>query len=82
MSLYEYYIERFSLADTGPCATFRNLVVLKSSDNWNIVLNDLIFSFDAMVTADMLPRKFLSNELEYDIRMYYISVSHTSWLGW
>jgi len=60
VSLYEYNIERFALADTEPCVTFRDLVVLKSSDNWNIILTDLIFSFVVMVTAGKLPRRFLT----------------------
>jgi len=39
----------------------------QSSDDLNIIVTDLIFSFDVMVTADMLPRRVLSNGLEYDI---------------
>ena len=42
VSMYEYYLERFSMADTGTCTTFRELALLKSSDNWNITLDNKI----------------------------------------
>jgi hypothetical protein len=52
VSLYEYYFERFSLADMGSCETFRALAVVYSLDEWNIVLIDFNFSFDVMLTVD------------------------------